>query len=283
LCLLEENRRIRTLFQILLPLIRAGEFFFVCKIRSTLVNVMNIRGMRTFSMIDFPGKLSCVVFAGNCNFKCAYCHNPSLVFDPESQPEITEKQFLAFLDKRVGRLDGVVISGGEPSLRRGLVSFAKKIKAKGFLIKLDTNGSSPEVLARLLAGKLADYVAMDVKGPRALWRSITGQGESGDAMIESMRLVARFPRYEFRTTAGPVLRGGGDITFLTAAEIAETAKLILETTGGAGHRYFIQKFVPRKDGLLDSRLEKFPETPGELLEEMRKAAAVYLPGTEIRG
>lgn len=134
---------------------------------------MNIRGMRTFSMIDFPGKLSCVVFAGNCNFKCAYCHNPSLVFDPESQPEITEKQFLAFLDKRVGRLDGVVISGGEPSLRRGLVSFAKKIKAKGFMIKLDTNGSVPEKVFEIHREVGINALGVDYKAPSVKYSEIT--------------------------------------------------------------------------------------------------------------
>ncbi len=241
---------------------------------------MRIRAALGFNLIDYPGKIAAVAFTPGCNYNCPACHAKQIL---NEDTLINEDAFLEYLSGVRKWINGVAICGGEPTLEPGLIPFIERLRAEKLAVKLDTNGSSPEVLARLLAGKLADYVAMDVKGPRALWRSITGQGESGDAMIESMRLVARFPRYEFRTTAGPVLRGGGDITFLTAAEIAETAKLILETTGGAGHRYFIQKFVPRKDGLLDSRLEKFPETPGELLEEMRKAAAVYLPGTEIRG
>ena len=134
---------------------------------------MNIRGMRAFSMIDFPGKLACVVFAGNCNFKCSYCHNPALVFDPESQPEISEKQFLSFLDKRIGRLDGVVISGGEPSLRRGLLSFVKKIKAKGFMIKLDTNGSTPEKVFEIHREAGLDALGVDYKAPSIKYGEIT--------------------------------------------------------------------------------------------------------------
>jgi len=151
---------------------------------------MNIRGMRTFSMIDFPGKLACVVFAGNCNFKCAYCHNPSLVFDPESQPEITEKQFLSFLDKRVGRLDGVVISGGEPSLRRGLLSFVKKIKAKGFMIKLDTNGSTPEKVFEIHREAGIDALGVDYKAPSEKYHEITNC--SIPELAEKVHSVIRF-------------------------------------------------------------------------------------------
>ncbi|MFA6714325.1 MAG: radical SAM protein, partial [Victivallaceae bacterium] len=105
---------------------------------------MNIRGIRRFSLVDFPGKMACVVFVGDCNFRCAYCHNPCLVFDPESQPLISEDEFFGFLEKRRGKLDGVVISGGEPTLQKNLLPFVKKIKAMDFLVKLDTNGSLPE-------------------------------------------------------------------------------------------------------------------------------------------
>ncbi len=137
---------------------------------------MNIRGMQAFSMIDFPGKLACVVFVGKCNFRCPYCHNPALVLDPESQPEISEKKFLAFLDKRVGRLDGVVISGGEPSLRHGLTPFVKKIKDKGFLVKLDTNGSMPEKVFELHREAGFDSLGVDYKAPSGKYNEISRCG-----------------------------------------------------------------------------------------------------------
>lgn len=134
---------------------------------------MNIRGLQAFSLIDFPGKLACVVFAGNCNLRCPYCHNPCLVFDPESQPEISEDQFFKFLDKREGRLDGVVISGGEPSLRRGLLGFIKKIKKKGFLVKLDTNGSLPEKIFELHHDAGLDALGVDYKAPAYRYNEVT--------------------------------------------------------------------------------------------------------------
>jgi hypothetical protein len=126
-------------------------------------------------------------------------------------------------------------------------------------------------------------VAMDVKGPRALWTNIAGRPDPDAAMLESMRLAAMFPDHEFRTTVVPVVRNGAEISFLTVQEIADTARLIAETTGGGGHKYYIQKFMPRKNGLLDPRLESFPETPFGLLENMKKEAAAHLPNCKIRG
>jgi len=139
------------------------------------------------------------------------------------------------------------------------------------------------VLEKLLEEKLADYVAMDVKGPQGLLENITGaRSATAGALARSMRAVAKFPDYEFRTTAVPVVRGAGEISFLTAAELGGTARAIAEAAGPGGHKYFIQKFVPRKDGLLDERLESFPETPLPLLEEMKAEALKYLPKCEIR-
>jgi hypothetical protein len=124
---------------------------------------------------------------------------------------------------------------------------------------------------------------MDVKGPRGLWANVSGRPGGEAAMIESMRTVAKFPDYEFRTTVAPVVRGGEEISFFTVSEMADTAKMIAEVTGGVLHKYYIQKFMPRKNGLLDKRLESFPETPPRLLEDMKKEVSAYLPKCEIRG
>jgi pyruvate formate lyase activating enzyme len=180
-------------------------------------------------------------------------------------------------------VNGVVICGGEPTLQPNLLPFIGRLKALELPVKLDTNGGSPGVLSRLLAEELVDYVAMDVKGPRGLWAKVSGLPGAGAGMLESMRTVAKFPDYEFRTTVVPVLRGGEEISFLTAAEMADTARLIVETTGSGGHKYYIQKFVPRKNGLMDPRLESFPETPPQLLEEIKKEVSAILPKCEIRG
>ncbi len=135
---------------------------------------MDIRGLTKFSLIDFPGKLSCIFFAGGCNFRCPYCHNPHLVIDPESQPELSETFIFNFLEQRRGKLEGVVISGGEPSLRDAIIDFTAKIKALGYLIKLDTNGSNPEVIMSIHRNGCLDALGLDYKAPASDYASLTG-------------------------------------------------------------------------------------------------------------
>lgn len=241
---------------------------------------MKIRAASGFNLIDYPGKIAAMVFAPGCNYKCPACHAKPLL---NEDALVDEEEFFRYLDSVRRWVSGVVVCGGEPTMQDGLIPFLRRLKAARLPVKLDTNGSAPDVLNRLLAENLADYVAMDVKGPRGLWPNIAGTPGAGAAMLESMRAAARFPDHEFRTTVVPVVRSGEEISFMTASEAAETARLIADTTGSAAHKYFIQKFVPRKNGLLDARLETFPETPPGLLEEIKKAAAVYLPGCEIRG
>ena len=135
---------------------------------------MNIRGLTKFSLVDYPGKLACVVFVGNCNFRCPFCHNPYLVLDPESQPLIAEDDFLEFLQARRGKLEGVVISGGEPSLRKQLRAFAKKIKSMGFLVKLDTNGTNHKTVRELHDIGALDHLGVDYKAPSYRYAEVTG-------------------------------------------------------------------------------------------------------------
>ncbi|OGV50602.1 MAG: anaerobic ribonucleoside-triphosphate reductase activating protein [Lentisphaerae bacterium GWF2_52_8] len=134
---------------------------------------MNIRGFVRFSLNDFPGKMCCVLFVGDCNFRCPYCHNPHLVFDPESQPRIEESQILNFLSGRIGKLDGIVVSGGEPSLRGGFPHFADAVKKMGFLLKLDTNGSNPEFVIRNHQKARLDAIGVDYKASVPRYNHIT--------------------------------------------------------------------------------------------------------------
>jgi len=115
------------------------------------------------TMIDYPGKMACTIFTKGCDFRCPFCHNSSLVLDEDNENEVLEADILSFLEKRKKLLDGVCISGGEPLLQKDLVEFLGKIKAMGYLIKLDTNGNSPKKLQELISKKLIDYVAMDIK------------------------------------------------------------------------------------------------------------------------
>ncbi len=127
---------------------------------------MEIGGFQKFSVIDYPKKISCIVFLKGCNFRCGYCYNKQLVLpeEIEKQPTIPEKEIFEFLDKRKKMIDGVVVTGGEPTIHnQELVDFIKKIKEKDYLVKLDTNGSNPELIKNLINKKLIDYVAMDIK------------------------------------------------------------------------------------------------------------------------
>ncbi|MBI4801415.1 MAG: anaerobic ribonucleoside-triphosphate reductase activating protein [Elusimicrobia bacterium] len=240
---------------------------------------MRIREILKFSLIDYPGKISAVVFVPGCNFNCPACHAKKIL---DEVPLIKEEEFFKYLAGARQWVNGVVVCGGEPTFDADLVPFARRLAAAAIPVKLDTNGSAPQVLERLLDEKLIAYAALDVKGPPRLLDNITGTVPAPEAIKRSIRAIAGFPDYEYRTTAAPVLRGDGKISFLTAAELADTAAMITEITGSDDHKYFIQKFVPRKEGLLDKRLESFPQTPLPLLEEMKAEVSKYLPKCEIR-
>ena len=126
---------------------------------------MKIGGLQKFSFIDYPNKTSAIIFTQGCNFRCAYCHNPELVYPEKYQVPISEEQVFAFLESRKNQLDAVVITGGEPTLQPDLIEFIKKVKAMGFLVKLDSNGSNPQVLEQVINQKLVDFIAMDIKAP----------------------------------------------------------------------------------------------------------------------
>lgn len=164
---------------------------------------MDIRGLNKFSLIDYPGKMACVVFAAGCNFRCPYCHNPHLVLDPESQPPVTHAEFIAFLDRRRGKLDAVVISGGEPTLQPDLAEFAAACRARGFLVKLDTNGSRPETIRAMMQAGLIDALAIDYKAPAAKCLEVAGCPEPGlaTAVAATVRLAVDSNRpLDVRTT-----------------------------------------------------------------------------------
>ncbi|MEK7625411.1 MAG: anaerobic ribonucleoside-triphosphate reductase activating protein [Patescibacteria group bacterium] len=166
---------------------------------------MLLSGLQPFTVLDYPEKVSCIVFTPGCNFRCGYCHNPEFVL-PEKiaalrSSFIAEEAFFNFLDQRGKLLDGVVITGGEPTLMPDLEEFIKKIKSRGLLVKLDSNGNRPGVLRRLIDNKLLDYIAMDVKTSLPRYQSLVGKLASESQLLESMKLIheSGLP-YEFRTT-----------------------------------------------------------------------------------
>lgn len=193
---------------------------------------MKIGGLQKLSLIDYPEKISAVIFTQGCNFRCPYCHNPQLVDVKLHQPCLEEKEIFRFLENRRGRLDAVVITGGEPALQDDLIPFIMDIRRLGFAVKLDTNGSRPRVLERLLRDRLVDFIAMDVKAPLEKYPDVVRAPLEKDDLRESISLVigAKIP-HEFRTTAAASLLRPEDI--LTIAREIDGAK-----------RYALQRFQP---------------------------------------
>ena len=176
-----------------------------------------IGGLLKFSMIDFPGKISAIVFTQGCNLSCGYCHNPELIpFTPNlTSPKMTDEDVLYYLEKRRGALEGLVITGGEPAIQPDLKNFVIKVKALGYLVKLDTNGTNPAALKDLIDAKLLDFVAMDIKAPFEKYSLVCGANVDVEKVKESIKLlrVSGVP-HEFRTTYDKNLLTEGDIAVL---------------------------------------------------------------------
>jgi pyruvate formate lyase activating enzyme len=191
-------------------------------------------GLQKHSLLDFPGKVSCVVFVSGCNFHCPYCHNPDLI-DP-SLDRISRTEILRFLEERKNFLDGVVVSGGEPTLQKDLIPFCEEIKSMGYALKVDTNGSRPDVLNALIQSGLVDTVAMDLKTLPHLYSPIITRAMDPRTLLESVRLILASPLdHEFRTTCAKPL-------------VDETILQHLARTISGARRYALQVF--REPGVL---------------------------------
>ncbi len=163
---------------------------------------MEIHGFNKTTLLDYPGHLASTIFLGGCNFRCPFCHNASLVLSPAGQPTIPEEEVFKNLKKRTGIIEGVCITGGEPTLYPGLTGFIRKIKELGFLVKLDTNGNNPHIIKELIKNGYLDYVAMDIKNSRAKYGLSCGlQNFDTTRISESVSYLLSGPvDYEFRTT-----------------------------------------------------------------------------------
>ncbi|MHA1279820.1 MAG: anaerobic ribonucleoside-triphosphate reductase activating protein [Candidatus Helarchaeota archaeon] len=211
---------------------------------------MKIAGFQKFSLIDYPGKISAIIFTQGCNFRCPYCHNPELVDPKLFSDTLDEELILAFLSKRIGKLDGVVITGGEPLLQHDLTRFIERVKGMGYLVKLDTSGIYPEILERLLAKNLIDYIAMDIKAPLEKYPNVVQTDVCTDKIMKSITIILNSNiDYEFRTTVVKNL--------LTEDDLICIARLIR-----GAKRYVLQKFVMSK--ILD---ETFASNAKSFFEE----------------
>lgn len=229
---------------------------------------MEIHGFNKTTLLDYPGHVAATVFTGGCNFRCPFCHNADLVLEPKSQPMLPEEEVLSHLKKRRGILEGVCITGGEPTLQPELPDFIGKIRDLGYLVKLDTNGYRPEVLARLLEEGLLDHVAMDVKASPENYAKAAGRpGLDFSRIAESVAILKNCKiQYEFRTT---VVQG-----LHTVSEFDAIGRLL-----EGSRAYYLQAFRENENVIQTG----FLTFPAEIMEEIRERAGKYMDKVELRG
>lgn len=232
---------------------------------------MLLCGLQKTTLLDFPGHVACTVFTGGCQFRCPYCQNGELVLNPAAYATVTEEEVFSFLKKRKGILEGVCITGGEPTLQPDLPAFIRKIKELGYLVKLDTNGYRPEVLGNLLEEGLLDYVAMDVKASKDKYARTVGlQGLDVSNLEQSVALLISQDKipYEFRTT---VVKGLHDTD-----EFEEIGKWL------SGAKALYLQGYQESGNVLEPKLCEGSFEKSEL-ECMAEKARKYIARVEVRG
>lgn len=229
---------------------------------------LEIKGIEKLSVIDYPGKTCCIVFLAGCNFRCPYCQNPDLIEKPDKLESIREEELFGMLRGRKKWIDGVCITGGEPCLHKELPGLIKRVKKEGFLVKLDTNGSNPGMLERLIKEGMVDYIAMDIKASPERYSELAGADVDTGRIKRSAEIIMKSGvDYEFRTTVVPGLFKREDV------------EMIGKWLKGAGN-YFIQGFRP--DNCLDRSFRKKARFSGKELGEFAGAARGFFKNVGVR-
>lgn len=231
-----------------------------------------IDGLQKMTLIDYPGKVAAIIFTFGCNFRCGFCHNPSLVHPELRQidDEYSEENILNFLETRKGFLDALVITGGEPTLQPDLIDFIIKVRAMGFLIKLDTNGTDPKIVKELIDRKLVDFWAMDIKNAPSKYATTVCRPVSLENIQKSIELIKNSGvDYEFRTTILESLHSEEDIL-----ELAQWIK--------GAKKLALQKFIPRAE-LVDNEFVNDKSLSLEALEKIAKRCEKWVEMCEVRG
>lgn len=235
---------------------------------------MLIKGLQKHTLIDYPSRIACTIFLFGCNFRCPYCHNPELVKAELSQEIKTysEQEILDFLRTNKDFLEGVCITGGEPTMNQELPAFIKKIRQLGYKVKLDTNGTNPDMLKALQKEKLADCIAMDIKAPveQDAYEKAANSKISIEDIKKSIGIIKKFPEYEFRTTIVPGITSKQDIV-----KIAQYLK-----EKGANNSFYLQQFIPKI--CLNKDSEKVKPYSKEELQELHNSVKDYFRKCKIR-
>ena len=229
---------------------------------------MIIQGLQKLTLLDYPGKVACTIFTAGCNFRCPFCHNASLVIDTSANETIPEEEIFRFLTKRQGILDGVCISGGEPLIQDGIEEFIRQIKEMGYDVKLDTNGSFPDKLIRLVEAVLIDYVAMDIKNSQEHYGRTIGieDYDIRDVHRSVKYLMSGKVPYEFRTT---VVR-----EFHQRSDFASIGRWIR-----GAREYYLQQFVDSGD-LIRPGLHGYNK---EIMEQALEVVKKDVESAKLRG
>ncbi len=230
--------------------------------------MMQIKGLQKLTLLDFPDKTACTVFLGGCNLRCPFCHNASLVLRGGLDEGIPEEEFFDFLEARRGKLGGVCISGGEPTLSHELPVFIRKIKEMGFSVKLDTNGTNPKMLGELIDRGLIDYVAMDIKSSKCGYGRAVGIPQLDIQNICESIDILRSGRvdYEFRTTVVRELH--------TKEDMRDIGEWLRED-----EKYFLQSFKDSGD-ILEGGYSAYSEAE---MKELLSIVKEFIPLAQIRG
>lgn len=229
---------------------------------------MQIAGLQKSSLVDYPSKIAAVVFTLGCNFRCPYCHNPNILTAVSTNRLFDEAAVFDFLKTRKGKLDAVVVSGGEPTLQKGLSEFFEKLKELGFLTKLDTNGSSPKILEYLIKEELLDYVAMDIKAPIEKYKEIARVNIDTNNILKSIEILKDSKiGYEFRTTTVKSQLGFEDFE--------KIGKMLC-----GAENYYLQKFKP--DITLNPDFAKEKTYTDEEFFKIKTMLLKYIKNVHIR-
>ncbi len=232
--------------------------------------MMWFRGFKKLSLVDYPGKVASIAFTGGCDFRCPWCYVRDLVFNSPALPKISETKVLNYMRKYRDWIDGLVVSGGEPTIHRELPDFLEKVKKEGFSVALETNGSNPDMLEHLIEHRLIDYVEMDVKGYNTeLYKRATGVDVDIKDIKRSIRLIKRgMKEYAFRTTVVPTIH--------RPVDVVRIAKMIR-----GAKRYYIQQFK-HSDSLIDPSFNKIPPYSRKELEGIATRCKKFVRDVRLR-